>query len=248
MRTKTAFVTGASSAIGQEIAVRFARLGMTVAVCARSEDRLDRVIRAVEGHGARAVPLAFDARDPEDTRLAFERFTTDHGRIDVAVNNAGGTLAVESPIVEMQHGDWTRVLDANLQTTWNCLQQEMRVMMAAGSGAIVNTIGALGVRGTDGMAAYVAAKHAVVGLTRTAAVEAAAAGVRVNGIAPSMTERFEPGDVAEARAQGAASALPLGRIATADEAAACAVWLCSDDASFVTGHILMVDGGLTASP
>src|SRR5262249_23186990 len=150
------------------------------------------------------------------------------------VNNVGGTLGLSGPIVDFGLAEWDEVIGANLTSTWLCLKYELAHMQAAGHGAIVNTVGALGVRGAATMSAYVASQHAVVGLTRAAALEGARFGVRVNGIAPSMTERDEPDGVKESRAASAASKLPLGRIASAEEAAACALWLCSDAASFVT--------------
>lgn len=247
MDNKTALVTGGSSAIGRHVALRFAAQGMIVAVCSRRAEGGQATVDAVRAAGGEAFLVAFDARDADATRDAFQSVVERCGSIDVAVNNAGGTLGMSGTVADFDVDGWDEILDANLRTTWLTLKYEMQHMTAQGHGAIVNNIGALGVRAVSGMAAYIAAKHAVVGLTRAAAVEGAEFGVRVNAVAPSMTERYEPDDVGTQRAKDAAGAIPLGRIARADEVAACAVMLCSEEASFVTGDVLMVDGGITLS-
>lgn len=246
MSKQTALVTGASSAIGRSIACGFGRQDVTVAVGSRDRARGQATVDAVSAVGGKAFLVEFDARVPAQVERAIGSVVDRCGGLDLAVNNAGGTLGMSGPIPTFGLDEWDEVLGANLTCTWLCLKYELRQMQAAGHGSIVNTIGALGLRGAPNLAAYVASKHAVVGLTKTAALEGARYGVRVNGIAPSMTERDEPADVKQSRAASAAAKLPLGRIASVEEAAACALWLCSDAASFVTGHILAVDGGVTA--
>ncbi|MEV6827084.1 SDR family NAD(P)-dependent oxidoreductase [Amycolatopsis sp. NPDC051102] len=247
MHSKTALVTGGSSAIGREVAMALASQGMTVAVCSRRAEGGQATVDALREAGGDAFLVRFDGRHADATRDAIQSVVDRCGSIDVAVNNAGGTLGRSGTVADFDVDSWDEILDANLRTTWLTLKYEMKHMVAQGHGAIVNNIGALGVRAVPGMCAYVAAKHAVVGLTKTAAVEGAAFGVRVNAVAPSMTERYEPDDEAAERARGAAEAIPLGRIARADEVAACVAWLCSDASSFVTGDVLMVDGGITIS-
>jgi len=247
MNSKTAFVTGGSSAIGRHVALGFARRGATVAVAAHRPEGAEATAEAVRELGGKAFPVLFDARDPDAVREAVDEVADRFGGIDYAVNNVGGTLDISGNVVDLALDDWDTVMDLNLKAAWLCLKYELTHMQRAGHGAIVNNIGALGVRAVTGMSAYVAAKHALVGLTKTAALEAAPLGVRINGVAPSMTVRNEPPDVKESRAAFAAQKIPLGRISEAEEAAQCAVWLCSDEASFVVGHVLVVDGGLTTT-
>jgi NAD(P)-dependent dehydrogenase (short-subunit alcohol dehydrogenase family) len=244
---KVALITGASSGIGAAAARVFAREGARVVLAARREDRLKALVAELREQGAEAEYVVADMTRREDTRAAVAHAVETYGRLDVAFNNAGWGAGRE-PLHEMDDELYDRILDVNLRGVWNCLRDEIAAMLATGGGAIVNTSSVGGLLATPVAAPYVAAKHAVVGLTKAAAAEYAAQGIRVNSVAPGTT-RTEV--VAEwfAAVPGIEEALhaatPQPRTAEPEEIAEAAAWLCSDRSSFVTGAIMPVDGGFT---
>ena len=244
---KVALITGASSGIGAAAARVFAREGARVVLTARRGDRLKALVAELREQGAEAEYVVADMTRREDTRAAVAHAVESYGRLDVAFNNAGWGTGRE-PLHEMGDELYDRIMDVNVRGVWNCLRDEIAAMLPTGGGAIVNNSSVGGLLATPVAAPYVAAKHAVIGLTRAAAAEYAAQGIRVNSVAPGTT-RTEV--VAEwfAAVPGTEEALhaatPQPRTAEPEEIAEAAAWLCSDRASFVTGAVMPVDGGFT---
>ncbi|MFO6448367.1 SDR family NAD(P)-dependent oxidoreductase [Erythrobacter sp. NE805] len=236
-------VTGAASGIGLAAARIFAGYGATLMLVDR-----DEAVRAVADGLPGAHSCACDITDPGALAEVIARFPA----LDGAFNNAGieGAGGALLPVTDYPDEEFDKVVAVNVRGLWNCLKAELPALQANGGGAIVNTSSVMGWLGAAGMAAYSASKHAVVGLTRSAALEGAMLAIRVNAVLPGavatpmLTER---GFVANPDfAAAAASAHPMGRIARPEEIAEAAAWLLSDKASFVTGHTLAVDGGLSA--
>jgi NAD(P)-dependent dehydrogenase (short-subunit alcohol dehydrogenase family) len=243
---KVAFVTGAGSGIGRATALAFAREGARVVVTDVSEQGNEETARMIEQAGGQALALTCDVRRTEDVKRALDRTIETFGRLDVAFNNAGveqGPVA----LADLAEEDWDRILDIDLRGIFLCMKYEILQMLKQGGGAIVNTSSGAGVKGFKG-AAYVAAKHGVIGLTRAAALEYALSNIRINAVAPgiidtSMMQRFT-GGTTEGR-ESVISQEPIGRMGRPEEIAAAVLWLGSDAASFVTGATMVVDGGQT---
>ena len=236
-----ALVTGAASGIGRASALAFARAGASVALLDVDADGLADCAKQVVACGADVLELVADVRDLTAVTAAVDRTVATFGRLDAAHNNAG-ISGPYLPIEGYAEDDVRRVLDVDLLGVWRCLRAEIPHMRRQGAGAIVNTSSMLADAAMPGNAPYVAAKHAVHGLTRAAALEVAAAGVRVNALAPGVTRTAMTSAVSD----DLLAAVPLGRIADPAEIAAAAVWLCSPQASYVTGAVLVADGGWLA--
>jgi NAD(P)-dependent dehydrogenase (short-subunit alcohol dehydrogenase family) len=241
---KVLIVTGASRGIGAAAARLFARRGATVVAAARDEQALAAAAAEIGRAGGEATALATDVTDPDAVERLVATTLERFGRLDGAFNNAGqGHLP--TPLAELDPTEFTRVLDVNLVGVFLCLRAELP-RLAAG-GAIVNMSSSAGLSGAPGMSAYSAAKHGVIGLTRTAALDYGPKGVRVNALAPGpiLTEDGIGAAPAGIR-QEVAQALPLRRLGTRDEVAELAAWLLSDAASFVNGATISIDGGKLA--
>jgi NAD(P)-dependent dehydrogenase (short-subunit alcohol dehydrogenase family) len=244
---RVALVTGATSGIGKGVALAFAAEGARVVLAGRRETEGTAVVADVRRHGGQATFVTTDVARDTDVRKLVDTALRSYGRLDVAVNNAG-TEGVVAPITELGEDDWDRTVDVNLKGTWLSMKHEIAAMAERG-GAIVNvaSIGALA--GVPGTTIYSASKGGIVALTRTAAVEWAPKGLRINVVSPGavetdMFERFTGGDE-RARAEFKA-AHPLGRAASVADVTEAILWLASDGAGFVTGHNLVIDGGYTA--
>jgi len=244
---RSALVTGGGTGLGRAIAEAFAARGANLLITGRREAPLRATAELLHERGTEAIWMAGDVSIPSDVeswvRTALDRF----GRLDLACNNAA-TEGAGGSIAEETEADFDRAVAVNLRGTWLCMKYEMRAMRQGGRGAIVNMSSLNAERSAAGYAAYCATKAAVESLTRTAALEGAADGIRVNALragafATEMLERaHSPQEMEEL-----ASEIPLGRIGDPSEAAAFVTWLCSDAASYVTGQSLTIDGGLTAS-
>lgn len=243
-----ALVTGAGSGIGRATALAFADAGYRVVINDIDEEHNEETARCIRDRGGASLAVAGNVSHPGKVERLVAEIRTAFGRLDVACNNAG-IEGEQAFTAECTEDNWDRVLGINLRGTWLCMKYEIPLMRENGGGSIVNVASVAGLVGFAGIPAYVASKHGINGLTKTAALEYAGDNIRVNAVCPGaigtpMIERFTQG-AAEQREQLEAMH-PLGRMGTADEVAGAIRWLCSDEASFVTGHIMAVDGGFTA--
>ena len=239
-----ALVTGAGSGIGRAAALLFAEYGAQVAAVDLNGEAAAATAKEIEDAGGTAVAVHCDVADEDSVAAAVAAATEAFGRVRVAFNNAGTFHPAD--VAALDAADWRRVIDVNLTGVFHCLKHELRHMEPSGGGAIVNTASIWGLIGEYQQAAYVASKHAVVGLTKSVALDYATRGVRVNAVAPgvirtAMTAAV-PGEVIDALLVRQAAA----RWGEPREVAEAAAWLCSDHASLVTGTVLTVDGGFTA--
>jgi len=251
MRDKVVIVTGASSGIGKTTAERFAQRGASVVVAARRSDEGESVAKEIRKAGGEARFIRTDVSSEEDVQALVEQTVEAYGRLDCAFNNAGGApTAPRGRIHEYPVDDWDAVVDVHLKGIFLCMKHEIRQMLEQGGGAIVNMSSIYGLS-ADRIAypSYVASKHGVIGLTRSAAVQYARKNVRVNAVCPGviMTPMLDRSLQINPEAEARYTALhPIGRLGEPEEVADSVIWLCSDQASFVTGHAMTIDGGATA--
>jgi NAD(P)-dependent dehydrogenase (short-subunit alcohol dehydrogenase family) len=239
---KVAFVTGAASGIGRATAVAFATEGARVAILDLTADALAETADAVRNAGAQVLVIACDVSKPEQVEAAIRQVVETFGRLDIAFNNAGVENKA-APVAEIALDEWDRILDINLRGTFVCMKHELAQMVRQGSGVIVNTSSGAGVRGVAGGASYAASKHAIIGLTKSAALDYAKQNIRVNAILPGnietpMMDRFTNGDI-----QKAIDLEPVGRLGKPEEIADAVLWMSADLGGFVTGAAISVDGG-----
>ncbi|HEU5367689.1 MAG TPA: glucose 1-dehydrogenase [Ktedonobacterales bacterium] len=245
---KVALVTGAGSGMGLATARAFAEAGAAVVFADIDEPAVRAAAEALVSAGQKAMAVRCNVADEAEVAAMIEQTVSTFGRLDAAYNNAG----VQSPAVETADAsseEFDRVITINLRGVWNCMKYELRQMREQGSGAIVNCSSIGGLIGLPGRAIYHASKHGVIGLTKSAALEYAARGIRINAVCPGT---IETPMVADMRAKEALTLEdmvrdePIGRLGRPEEIAAAVLWLCSPAASFVIGHALLVDGGYTA--
>src|SRR6059036_1717178 len=247
MNTPVVLITGALTGIGRATALAFAEEGARVVISGRREEAGNKLVAELRNLGGEAEFLRSDVRYEDDVRSLVDKTVARFGRLDVAVNNAG-TEGQPGPVTEQSAESYAATFDTNVLGTLLSMKHELRVMLAQGSGSIINVSSTFGQTGGAGASLYAASKHAVEGLTKSAALEAAESGVRVNVVAPGPTEtgmlnRFT--GTAERKA-ALAKTVPLGRVGEPGEIARAAVFLASEKASFITGQILTADGGKTA--
>ena len=251
MRDKVVIVTGASSGIGKTTAERFAQRGASVVVAARRSEEGESVAKEIRKTGGEARFIRTDVSSEEDVQALVEQTVEAYGRLDCAFNNAGGApTAPRGRIHEYPVDDWDAVVDVHLKGIFLCMKHEIRQMLEQGGGAIVNMSSIYGLS-ADRIAypSYVASKHGVIGLTRSAAVQYARKNVRVNAVCPGVirTPMLDRSLQINPEAEARYTALhPIGRLGEPEEVADSVIWLCSDQASFVTGHAMTIDGGATA--
>lgn len=247
MRGKIAIVTGASGGIGLATARMFAEAGASVVLSARRAGRIEEEAQRLVDAGHDAVAIPADVTDATQVEALVARTVERYGRLDYAVNNAG-VIADRKPAHEISQDEWNWQISVNLTAVWLSMKYELAQMVTQGSGAIVNLSSTAGLRGAPLLAAYNASKYGVVGLTKSAGLEYAPQGIRVNAVCPGWVETpmtAEFGSDPERRKMMVASE-PIGRTAQPEEIASTILWLCSDAASFVTADAIAVDGGQTA--
>lgn len=245
---KVALVTGGGSGIGRATALAFAREGAKVVVADVVTEGGEETVRLVNAAGGEATFVKADVAKAAEVETLIKKTVETYGRLDCAFNNAGIEGAI-APTADCTEENWDRVVDIDLKGVWLCMKYEISQMLKQGSGAIVNTASVAGLVGFQGIPAYVAAKHGVNGLTKTAALEYAKSGIRVNAVCPGVihTPMVERAFRSSPQFGEAATALePVGRLGKPEEIAEAVVWLCLDAASFVTGLPMAVDGGLVA--
>jgi NAD(P)-dependent dehydrogenase (short-subunit alcohol dehydrogenase family) len=247
---KVALVTGAGGGIGLATAQAFAKAGASVIVADRDEQLIGKAAECLRAVGHNVIGVSRDVTDTAQVEAMVERALSTYGRLDAAFNNAG-VNSEAAAVLETSDDEFNRVMNVNLRGVWNCMKSELRQMTAQGSGAIVNCSSIGGLKGSRGRSAYSASKHAVIGLTRSAALDYADKGIRINAVCPGMlqntpmaafvTKNYDPEIVRRMVAQE-----PIGRFGEPEEIAAAVVWLCSPAANFVVGHAMAVDGGILA--
>ncbi len=245
---KVALITGAGSGIGRATALAFAREGAKVVVADIVVEGAEETVGMIKKAGGEAICVKVDVSKAAEVEAMVKKTVETYGRVDCAFNNAGIEGAI-AQTVECTEENWDRVVDIDLKGVWLCMKYEIPQMLTQGGGAIVNTASVAGLVGFQGIAAYVASKHGVAGLTKTAALEYAKLGIRVNAVCPGVIDTPMVKRAFGSNPEFAENAMalePVGRLGKPEEIAEAVVWLCSDAASFVTGLPMAVDGGLVA--
>ncbi len=245
---KVALITGGSYGIGSATAVAFAKRGAKVIVADWMEDKEGETLKQIKNTGGEGIFISCDVSKTDQVKTLIEKTVARFGRLDFAFNNAG-IEGIMAPSHECTEENWDKTIGINLKGVWLCMKHEIPLMLKQGKGAIVNCASVAGLIGFPGLPAYVATKHGVVGLTKTAALENAKQNIRINAVCPgviktAMIDRITGKDKVVEKQY--ADMEPVGRMGQPEEVAEAVVWLCSDAASFVTGHALPVDGGWIA--
>jgi 3-oxoacyl-[acyl-carrier protein] reductase len=242
LKDKVAVVTGASQGIGRETALALAAAGAKVAVAARNEEKLKALVGEISAAGGIALAVRMDVADAEQVKAGFKQVVEKFGRLDILVNNAAITR--DGLAVRMKVEDWEAVLRTNLTGAHLCIQQVLPTMMKARSGRIINLASIVAEMGNAGQANYVAAKAGLIGLTKAIAIEIASRNITVNAVAPGFIETPMTDVLTDNMKEELKKRIPLGRMGSARDVAAAIVFLASDEAGYITGHVLDVNGGL----
>jgi NAD(P)-dependent dehydrogenase (short-subunit alcohol dehydrogenase family) len=245
---KVGLVTGGTSGIGRDTAILFAKGGAKVVIAGRRELEGNETIELARAAGGDGLFVKADVSKASEVDALIQKTVEKFGRLDMAFNNAG-IEGVWAPIVRQSEEDWDRTININLKGVWLCLKYEIRQMLKqGGGGAIVNMASTIGLVGSAGVAAYSASKHGVIGLTKTAALENAKSGIRINAVCPGFVETPMADRILRTPAvhKYVLSCHPIGRLGRPEEIAEAVVWMCSDRASFMTGQSLVLDGGFLA--
>lgn len=244
---KVALVTGAASGMGLATARAFAEAGAAVALADVGGDAVEARARELAAAGHRAIAIRCDVSDDDEVGAMVERTVAEFGRLDAAFNNAG-VMAKLAPTAESTRAEWDRVTGINLRGVWSCMRHELRQMERQGSGAIVNNASMGALTGNPGIGAYIASKHGVIGLTRTAALEYIQKGIRVNAVNPGLIDTQIGWDVVDGDEAAYAEMLkgiPIGRAGKPEEIASIVLFLCGSGAGFIVGQGITADGGAT---
>ncbi|HEY1658883.1 MAG TPA: 3-oxoacyl-[acyl-carrier-protein] reductase [Candidatus Sulfotelmatobacter sp.] len=239
---RVAFVTGASQGIGRACALRLAKSGATVAVAARNQEKLSELVNEITANGGQAAPFVLDVTDEEQIKSAIKAAISQFGKIDILVNNAGITR--DQLVMRMKRADWDAVLQTNLTSAYLCTQQVASSMLKQRWGRIINVTSVFGQMGQAGQANYAASKAGLIGLTMAIARELGSRNITCNAVAPGFIETAMTEVLGEEFKQNAAKQIPLGRVGTVDDVANAVAFLASDEAAYITGHVLNVNGGM----
>ena len=242
LKDKVAVVTGASQGIGRDTALALAQAGAKVAVAARSEEKLAALVTEIEAAGGTALAVKMDVADADQVKAGFKQVIEKFGRLDILVNNAAITR--DGLSMRMKQDDWEAVLKTNLTGAHLCIQQALSSMMRARAGRIINISSVVAQSGNAGQANYVAAKAGLIGLTKAVAIEIASRNITVNAVAPGFIETPMTDVLPDKVKEELKTRIPLGRMGSAREVAAAIVFLASDEAGYITGHVLNVNGGM----
>ena len=239
---RVALVTGASQGIGRACAVRLASAGTAVAVTARNQEKLDELVSEIKASGGNAEAFPLDVSDEEQIKSTFKAVLGQFGKIDILVNNAGITR--DQLVMRMKRADWDMVLNTNLTSAYCCIQQVIGSMLKQRWGRIINISSIFGQMGQAGQANYAASKAGLIGLTMAIAREVASRSITCNAVAPGFIETAMTSGLADDVKQTGLKLIPLGRIGTPEDVANTVAFLASDEASYITGHVLNVNGGM----
>ncbi len=242
LKDKVAVVTGASQGIGRDTALALSSAGAKVAVAARNEEKLAALVNEITTAGGEAFAVKMDVADAEQVKAGFKQVFEKFGRLDILVNNAAITR--DGLAVRMKLEDWEAVLRTNLTGAHLCIQQALPVMMKARAGRIINISSVVAEMGNAGQANYVAAKAGLIGLTKAIAIEISSRNITVNAVAPGFIETPMTDVLSDKVKEELKTRIPLGRMGSARDVAAAIVFLASDEAGYITGHVLDVNGGL----
>jgi 3-oxoacyl-[acyl-carrier protein] reductase len=239
---RVALITGASQGIGRAVAVRLAASGATVAVAARNQEKLAELVAQITAVGGKAAAVPVDVGDEEQVKTAFKAALGQLGKIDILVNNAGITR--DQLVMRMKRADWDSVLNTNLTSAYLCIQQVIGSMLKQRWGRIINITSVFGQMGQAGQANYAASKAGLIGLTMAIAREVGSRNITCNAVAPGFIETAMTSGFTDDFKQTALKAIPLGRVGTPEDVANSVAFLASEEASYITGHVLSVNGGM----
>ena len=239
---RVAFVTGASQGIGRACALKLATTGAAVAVAARSQEKLNELVNEIIATGGKAAAFALDVTDEEQVKSAIKAAIAQFGKIDILVNNAGITR--DQLVMRMKRADWDAVLQTNLTSAYLCIQQVTSSMLKQRWGRIINIASVFGQMGQAGQANYAASKAGLIGLTMAVARELGSRNITCNAVAPGFIETAMTEALGAEFKESAAKQIPLGRVGSPADVASAVAFLASDEASYITGHVLSVNGGL----
>jgi len=239
---RVALVTGASQGIGRACALRLAKSGAAVAAAARNREKLDEVVSEITAAGGQAAAFALDVADEEQIKAVFKGVIAQFGKIDILVNNAGITR--DQLVMRMKRADWDAVIQTNLTSAYLCTQQVTSSMLKQRWGRIINIASVFGQMGQAGQANYAASKAGLIGLTMAIARELASRSITCNAVAPGFIDTAMTEVLSGEFKEGALKMIPLGRTGTPEEVAHAVAFLASDEAGYITGHVLNVNGGL----
>jgi len=239
---RVAFVTGASQGIGRTVALRLAKDGAAVAVAARNQDKLNELVAEITAAGSQAAAFPLDVADEEQVKSAVKAAVAHFGKIDILVNNAG--ITKDQLVMRMKRADWDAVLQTNLTSAYLLIQQVITSMLRQKWGRIINITSVFGQMGQAGQANYSASKAGLIGLTMAIAREVGSRNITCNAVAPGFIETAMTAVLSDEFKQNAVKQIPLGRVGTSEDVAGAVAFLASDDASYVTGHVLSVNGGM----